>query len=277
MKAKDWSKYQGKILRLNLDGSIPADNPLINGVRSHVFSYGHRNPLGLVVRTERRDLRVGARAELRRRGQPDRRRAQLRLAECRRLSRRQERTCTQTGRRRARRRARRCRGGERDPRVGPDADRDVVEQPAVHAAAAHVLHGRNGLTTCQASAARRSRRAASTCTWATAIPGLEELAARAQPDPRRRLSAEARARRQVGQPARPVEVFPTANRYRDIALNPDGRTIYLATDPEGPNRDASGSARGLANPGSILEFTYTWGIDYFLTNFTSAPLTESAT
>ena len=54
-----------------------------------------------------------------------------------------------------------------------------------------------------------------------------------------------------------VEIFPTANRYRDIALNPDGKTIYLATDPEGPNRDASGSARGLMNPGSILEFTYT--------------------
>jgi hypothetical protein len=51
-------------------------------------------------------------------------------------------------------------------------------------------------------------------------------------------------------------MFPTANRYRDIALNPDGRTIYLATDPEGPSRDPSGSARGLANPGSILEFKY---------------------
>jgi len=45
--AQDWSNYQGKILRLNLDGSIPDDNPLLNGVRSHVFSYGHRNPQGL--------------------------------------------------------------------------------------------------------------------------------------------------------------------------------------------------------------------------------------
>ncbi len=45
--AGDWSAYQGKILRLNLDGSIPADNPTINGVRSHVYSYGHRNPQGL--------------------------------------------------------------------------------------------------------------------------------------------------------------------------------------------------------------------------------------
>jgi PQQ-dependent dehydrogenase (s-GDH family) len=45
--ARNWSEYQGKILRLNLDGSIPDDNPLLDGVRSHVYSYGHRNPQGL--------------------------------------------------------------------------------------------------------------------------------------------------------------------------------------------------------------------------------------
>lgn len=44
----DWSSYVGKILRINPDGSIPADNPVINGVKSHIFSYGHRNPQGLV-------------------------------------------------------------------------------------------------------------------------------------------------------------------------------------------------------------------------------------
>ena len=32
---------------MNLDGSIPADNPSINGVRSHIYTYGHRNPQGL--------------------------------------------------------------------------------------------------------------------------------------------------------------------------------------------------------------------------------------
>lgn len=47
VQARDWSLYEGKVLRLNLDGSIPADNPTIAGVRSHVFSYGHRNPQGL--------------------------------------------------------------------------------------------------------------------------------------------------------------------------------------------------------------------------------------
>jgi PQQ-dependent dehydrogenase (s-GDH family) len=46
--AKDWSTYVGKVLRMNFDGGIPADNPVIHGVRSHVFSYGHRNPQGLV-------------------------------------------------------------------------------------------------------------------------------------------------------------------------------------------------------------------------------------
>lgn len=47
VQSQNWMKYQGKILRINLDGSIPGDNPLIDGVRSHILSYGHRNPQGL--------------------------------------------------------------------------------------------------------------------------------------------------------------------------------------------------------------------------------------
>ncbi len=35
----------GKMLRVNLDGTIPADNPFPD---SYVYSYGHRNPQGLV-------------------------------------------------------------------------------------------------------------------------------------------------------------------------------------------------------------------------------------
>ncbi|WP_421726460.1 glucose/sorbosone family PQQ-dependent dehydrogenase [Bauldia sp.] len=45
--AGDYIAYQGKSLRMNLDGSIPADNPDIDGVRSHVYTYGHRNMQGL--------------------------------------------------------------------------------------------------------------------------------------------------------------------------------------------------------------------------------------
>ena len=45
--AGDYASYVGKSLRLMPDGSIPADNPVLAGVQSHVFSYGHRNPQGL--------------------------------------------------------------------------------------------------------------------------------------------------------------------------------------------------------------------------------------
>lgn len=39
----------GKILRLNPDGSVPADNPLVGHTNAHpaIWSYGHRNPQGL--------------------------------------------------------------------------------------------------------------------------------------------------------------------------------------------------------------------------------------
>jgi PQQ-dependent dehydrogenase (s-GDH family) len=46
--AKDWSAYVGKVLRLQADGGIPEDNPVINGVKSHVYTLGHRNPQGLL-------------------------------------------------------------------------------------------------------------------------------------------------------------------------------------------------------------------------------------
>lgn len=43
-----YTLYSGKILRLNFDGSIPGDNPTWNSVRSHIYTIGHRNPQGLV-------------------------------------------------------------------------------------------------------------------------------------------------------------------------------------------------------------------------------------
>jgi glucose/arabinose dehydrogenase len=42
--AQDLSSLNGKILRLNADGTIPEDNPFPG---STVYSYGHRNPQGL--------------------------------------------------------------------------------------------------------------------------------------------------------------------------------------------------------------------------------------
>jgi aldose sugar dehydrogenase len=51
--AQDMQSNLGKILRLNDDGSVPADNPFVNqaddrgGVTAEIWSLGHRNPLGL--------------------------------------------------------------------------------------------------------------------------------------------------------------------------------------------------------------------------------------
>jgi glucose/arabinose dehydrogenase len=47
--AQDLNSVNGKILRMNLDGSLPDDNPYQD---SYVWTYGHRNPQGLVYSPE---------------------------------------------------------------------------------------------------------------------------------------------------------------------------------------------------------------------------------
>ncbi len=50
-RAQDLSSFRGKILRVNLDGSAPADNPFYSAAdginaRDYVWAYGFRNPFG---------------------------------------------------------------------------------------------------------------------------------------------------------------------------------------------------------------------------------------
>lgn len=54
--AQDMNQNLGKILRLNEDGSTPADNPFADrgGVTAQIWSLGHRNPLGLAFDTQGR-------------------------------------------------------------------------------------------------------------------------------------------------------------------------------------------------------------------------------
>lgn len=49
-KAQDLSSDLGKIVRLNEDGSLPADNPFIGqaSVRPEIYTWGHRNEQGLL-------------------------------------------------------------------------------------------------------------------------------------------------------------------------------------------------------------------------------------
>ena len=50
--AQDLKTYNGKILRVNDDGSVPQDNPFVknDSARKEIWTYGHRNPQGLVFR-----------------------------------------------------------------------------------------------------------------------------------------------------------------------------------------------------------------------------------
>lgn len=49
--AQNLGRAEGKVLRLNRDGSIPADNPFATrpGVLPEIWSYGHRNPQGAAL------------------------------------------------------------------------------------------------------------------------------------------------------------------------------------------------------------------------------------
>jgi len=249
----DRSSYQGKILRMELDGSIPADNPVIAGVRSHVFSYGHRNPLGLAFGPEGRlyesehgpssDDEVNLIEGGRNYGWPlvagyrdDR-------------SYRYENWAAST--------PTPCASlppGNTAPASVPTQPETAWNDPAFAPPLRTFFTVDNGEGTQRLGGA-------------TIAPGgIEVYTSNAIPGWNRSLLALSLIRgmvyrlplapdgRSVVEP--PIEAFPTANRYRDLAIAPDGRTIFLATDIEGASIDASGTRRALANPGSILAFTY---------------------
>ncbi|HYF66584.1 MAG TPA: PQQ-dependent sugar dehydrogenase [Ohtaekwangia sp.] len=56
--AQKLSNHLGKVLRLHEDGQVPTDNPFVQtvGAKSEIWSYGHRNPQGLVYDKETETL-----------------------------------------------------------------------------------------------------------------------------------------------------------------------------------------------------------------------------
>jgi PQQ-dependent dehydrogenase (s-GDH family) len=252
VRAKDWSSYQGKILRIELDGAIPADNPEIDGVRSHVFSYGHRNPLGLVSgggliyeseHGPNTDDEVNLIEAGRNYGWPN-------IAGYRddksytyvNWSTSTPRPCSALPP-----------GGTVPPSVLTQSE-TAWNHPRFAPPLRTFFTVENGFDTSAIGSGTIAPGGIDLYTsdrvpgWRSSLLALSLIRGVVY---RLRLSADGRS---ISAP--PVEMFPTANRYRDIALNPDGRTIYVATDVDGPSRDASGATRSLANPGSILEFTY---------------------
>ena len=51
-QAQDVDRPNGKIHRINRDGSVPADNPFVDGKSPTIWSYGNRNPQGLIIHPE---------------------------------------------------------------------------------------------------------------------------------------------------------------------------------------------------------------------------------
>jgi len=49
--AQELGTHHGAIIRLNDDGSVPADNPFVNtpGAKPEIFTYGNRNPQGMTI------------------------------------------------------------------------------------------------------------------------------------------------------------------------------------------------------------------------------------
>jgi len=52
----------------------------------------------------------------------------------------------------------------------------------------------------------------------------------------------------------------TTNRYRDVAMSPDGLRVFVITDSSGTTGTAAGGATStLDDPGAILEFSWVAG------------------
>ena len=257
VRSKDWSTYQGKILRMNVDGSIPDDNPVLNGVRSHIYTYGHRNPQGLVFSPtgllyaaehgpatddELNLIRAGGNY-----GWPliagykdDRDYAYANWSASS---------------------PEPCRSLKFSPLVIPPSVPVTRESSFAGAFIAPIVtfftvppgydRARSGTATIAPSGLDLYT--------SKTIPGwansLLVTGMRTGAIYRAKLSGDGRHVE-----GSPFEYFKAESRYRDLAISPDGLHIYASTDDHGPTMGSNGQTAGvLANPGAILEFTYTKG------------------
>lgn len=254
VRAHDWTKYQGKILRLNLDGSIPGDNPVFNATRSHIYTYGHRNPQGLVFAPS--GLLYSAEHG---------------------PSTDDELNLITAG------------GNYGWPLVaGYKDDRNYTYANWSASSPEPCRTLKFSTLTIPASVPQTtessvtSRLVAPLVTFftvpegydrsksgtATIAPsGLDLYTSKAIPGWAQSLIVTgmrtgAIYRAKLSRDGRhvegaPFEYFKAATRYRDLAISPDGLRIYASTDDHGATMGDRGQTAGvLANPGAILEFTY---------------------
>ncbi|HYH94861.1 glucose/sorbosone family PQQ-dependent dehydrogenase [Hyalangium sp.] len=260
----DGSAYKGKILRMELDGGIPVDNPMFNGVRSHIYTYGHRNPQGIVfgrdgtlyqaehaanADDEMNIIRAGGNY-----GWPHvagyRDNQAYAYVNWSAALNCQELTWTNLT----------------DPASVPAGVPRAEETDYTEAFVEPIMTlytVPNGYDfedeTCGETffICRPSIAPSSVDYYPQdgAIPGwggsLLVTSLKNGALYRFKLSGDGQGVRDTDQ------LFDTVNRYRDLAIGPDNRTFYIATDSAGFTRDANGGATDvLANPGSIMVFRF---------------------
>jgi PQQ-dependent dehydrogenase (s-GDH family) len=270
IEARDWSSYEGKVLRMNVDGSIPGDNPTLAGVRSHVYSYGHRNPQGLVFgpagnlyeseHGPNTDDEVNLIQAGKNYGWPhvagyldDQSYAYANWSAskdvpCRSL------TFTTF------------------PQVAPSVPlhQETTWSHSDFTPPMRTFHtvptgfdfkdpkcaDRGLFYQCWPTVAPSGLAA---YTLASGIPGWNRslLMPSLKHGTVFRIQLDERGTSVVGG-LDDYEHFKTVNRYRDVAVRPDGLALFIATDVGGNTQDLSGRpATNVENPGSILEFRYT--------------------
>jgi PQQ-dependent dehydrogenase (s-GDH family) len=261
---QNWTAYQGKVLRMNSDGSIPQDNPVIDGVQSHVFTYGHRNHQGL---TSGPDGNLYASEH-----------GPNSDDEVNRL---------QAGGNygwpyiagyqddQAYRFINWSSAGDKCPELNPRNVTAGIEAgvSATNESESNLQNFVPPIATfftvandynftdhdcgqlayiCNPTVAPASLRLYNSDTipgWngTLLMPTLKggEIYRLILSDNKTSLAQE------------PVEMFQSENRYRDLAISPDGSTLYVITDSTGPAQAIGGGATTeLWNPGSLLEFKY---------------------
>lgn len=260
---RDWSAYEGKTLRLTTDGRIPIDNPVVNGVRSHVYTIGHRNPQGLTVGPDgalyttdhgpKSDDEVNVLLAGGNYGWPHV--AGLRDDRAYEFARWADSTTPCASLRFSDLAIpasvpREAESAFRQPMMAPIATLFTV--PAGHNFQDPACGGIDFI--CWPTVAPSS--VESYAGYTNGIPGWERvlIVSTLKRGSLFVVSLDASGRRSVGPIAREAR---TQNRYRDLAIDPGGRTIFVATDSDGLVESFGGGvAKRVDNGGAILAFTY---------------------
>ena len=263
MDNKDYVAYVGKSLRINLDGSVPKDNAKLAGVVSHVNTYGHRNPQGLdfgpdgTLYSSEHGPKTDDEVNILRRGgnygwpnvagfQDGNAYEFARWADA-------STPCSQLT--------------FSDLAIHPSVPREPESafKPKMEKPLATMFTVPTGF-----DFANPACKGIDYICWPTVgassveyygakgkgIPGWEHVlfVTTLKRGSLYVLPLKANRKEAAG-PFR--RYFQSENRYRDTAVNPDGKTIYISTDSGGLAESADGGVtRNMADPGAILAFTY---------------------